>query len=61
MRFDMPGMTKGDVKVWLEENMLVVKVEKIKKKQEAQVTSDDEDGQPRALESTTVGLPCQRT
>ncbi|XP_006341764.1 small heat shock protein, chloroplastic-like [Solanum tuberosum] len=28
MRFDMPGMTKEDVKVWLEEKMLVVKAEK---------------------------------
>ncbi|XP_021630642.1 small heat shock protein, chloroplastic [Manihot esculenta] len=28
MRFDMPGMTKEDVKVWVEEKMLVVKAEK---------------------------------
>ncbi|XP_058102127.1 small heat shock protein, chloroplastic-like [Magnolia sinica] len=32
MRFDMPGMTKGDVKVWVEEKMLVVKAEKEPKK-----------------------------
>ncbi|KAL3337349.1 hypothetical protein AABB24_029817, partial [Solanum stoloniferum] len=31
MRFDMPGMTKEDVKVWLEEKMLVVKAEKMVK------------------------------
>lgn len=31
MRFDMPGMTKDDVKVWVEEKMLVVKAEKVKK------------------------------
>ncbi|KAK1294580.1 hypothetical protein QJS10_CPA16g00273 [Acorus calamus] len=28
LRFDMPGMTKKDVKVWVEEKMLVVKAEK---------------------------------
>ncbi|KAM0003597.1 putative Heat shock protein [Helianthus debilis subsp. tardiflorus] len=31
MRFDMPGMTKQDVKVWVEEKMLVLKAEKLKK------------------------------
>ncbi|XP_065875537.1 heat shock protein 21, chloroplastic-like [Euphorbia lathyris] len=29
LRFDMPGMTKEDVKVWVEEKMLVVKAEKV--------------------------------
>lgn len=28
LRFDMPGMTKGDVKLWVEEKMLVIKAEK---------------------------------
>ncbi|TKY46912.1 Small heat shock protein [Spatholobus suberectus] len=28
MRFNIPGMNKNDVKVWVEENMLVVKAEK---------------------------------
>ena len=32
MRFDMPGMTKEDVKVWVEEKMLVLKAEKEAKK-----------------------------
>lgn len=32
MRFDMPGMTKEDVKVWVEEKMLVVKAEKVPNK-----------------------------
>lgn len=31
MRFDMPGMTKNDVKVWIEDKILVVKAEKIPK------------------------------
>ncbi|KAK2636668.1 hypothetical protein Ddye_031460 [Dipteronia dyeriana] len=35
MRMDMPGMTKDDVKVWVdEEKMLVVKAEKVSKKKE---------------------------
>lgn len=29
LRFDMPGMTKEDVKVWVEEKMLVIKAEKM--------------------------------
>ncbi|KAF8395583.1 hypothetical protein HHK36_019533 [Tetracentron sinense] len=35
--FDIPGMTKNDVKVWIEEKMLVVKAKKLPKK--------DKDGQ----------------
>ncbi|KAI3817492.1 hypothetical protein L1987_11284 [Smallanthus sonchifolius] len=31
LRFDIPGMTKEDVKVWVEEKMLVLKAEKLKK------------------------------
>lgn len=33
MRFDMPGMAKEDVKVWVEEKMLVLKAEKVLKKE----------------------------
>ncbi|CAA6659583.1 unnamed protein product [Spirodela intermedia] len=29
MRFDMPGMARDDVRVWVEGNMLVVKAEKL--------------------------------
>ncbi|XP_051127935.1 small heat shock protein, chloroplastic-like [Andrographis paniculata] len=39
MRFDMPGMTKEDVKVWVEEKMLVVRAEKLPKTQ----SGDDEE------------------
>lgn len=34
IRFDMPGMTKEDVKIWVEEKMLVLKAEKMPKKKE---------------------------
>lgn len=34
MRFNMPGMSKNDVKVWIEENMLVVKAEKVPREQQ---------------------------
>ncbi|KAL5760055.1 hypothetical protein ACOSP7_018553 [Xanthoceras sorbifolium] len=35
MRFDMPGMTKGDVKMWVDqEKMLVVKAEKVPNKKQ---------------------------
>ncbi|GAB2214336.1 hypothetical protein Droror1_Dr00018679 [Drosera rotundifolia] len=42
MRFDMPGMTKEDVKVWVEEKMLVLKAEKATKKS----GGDGENGAP---------------
>ncbi|XP_062110551.1 small heat shock protein, chloroplastic-like [Humulus lupulus] len=44
MRFDMPGMTKEDVQVWVEEKMLVVKAEKEpKKKKENGVINGEGD------------------
>lgn len=43
MRFDMPGMTKEDVKVWVEEKMLVVKAEKVPKKQQAEGQENGEE------------------
>ncbi|GMH26084.1 hypothetical protein Nepgr_027927 [Nepenthes gracilis] len=43
MRFDMPGMTKDDVKVWVEESMLVVKAEKTPKKSGNQENGMEED------------------
>lgn len=44
MRFDMPGMNKEDVKVWVEEKMLVVKAEKApKKKQENEIVGQEEE------------------
>jgi HSP20 family protein len=44
MRFDMPGMTKEDVKVWVEEKMLVLKAEKkVNKKKEGQDNEEEEE------------------
>ncbi|KAK7305140.1 hypothetical protein VNO77_43040 [Canavalia gladiata] len=43
MRFNMPGMNKNDVKVWIEENMLVVKAEKaLKEHHEGQANGNEE-------------------
>ncbi|TKY47728.1 25.3 kDa heat shock protein [Spatholobus suberectus] len=42
MRFDMPGMNKEDVKVWVEEKMLVVKAEKVPKKKQEMVEQQEE-------------------
>lgn len=43
MRFDMPGMTKEDVKVWVEEKMLVVKAEKVPKKKSSEGNGEEEE------------------
>ncbi|PSS13639.1 Small heat shock protein [Actinidia chinensis var. chinensis] len=43
MRFDMPGMTKEDVKVWVEEKMLVVKAEKVPKKKNGEESGGEEE------------------
>lgn len=43
MRFDMPGMTKQDVKVWVEEKMLVVKAEKKIENGEAEGEKQEEE------------------
>lgn len=43
MRFDMPGMTKEDVKVWVEEKMLVVKAEKVLKKKKGEKENEEEE------------------
>jgi HSP20 family protein len=43
MRFDMPGMTKEDVKVWVEDRMLVVKAEKVLENTEGQDNGEEEE------------------
>ena len=57
MRFDMPGMTKKDVRVWVEEAALVIKAEKAAAEEgEGQA----EDGWPAASfgrYSSRIALP----
>ncbi|XP_030459688.1 small heat shock protein, chloroplastic-like [Syzygium oleosum] len=42
MRFDMPGMTKEDVRVWVKEKMLVVKAEKSPKRTAENAVAEEE-------------------
>lgn len=43
MRFDMPGMAKQDVKLWVEDKMLVVKAEK-------KIENGEEEGEKQQVE-----------
>lgn len=43
MRFDMPGMTREDVKVWVEEKMLVIKAEKAPNKKKTAENGEEEE------------------
>lgn len=54
MRFDMPGMNKEDVKVWVEEKMLVVKAEKAPKKKNDE---DEEWSKSYGRYSSRIALP----
>lgn len=60
LRFDMPGMTKEDVKVWVEEKMLVVKAEKLpKKKGENNEENGDDEWSAKSYGkySSRIALP----
>ncbi|KAL7233323.1 hypothetical protein ACSBR1_017035 [Camellia fascicularis] len=60
MRFDMPGMTKDDVKVYVEEKMLVVKAEKMAKDrngQESEVENEEWSAKSQGRYSSRVALP----
>ncbi|XP_043723596.1 small heat shock protein, chloroplastic-like [Telopea speciosissima] len=63
MRFDMPGMTRNDVKVWVEDKMLVVKAEKVlnkKKESEGQTQLEEEEEWPEksfGRYSSRIALP----
>ncbi|KAJ8758857.1 hypothetical protein K2173_002636 [Erythroxylum novogranatense] len=51
MRFDMPGMTKEDVKVWVEEKMLVVRAEKMPKNKANGGENGEEGGEDWSAKS----------
>ncbi|KAL6566544.1 hypothetical protein OROGR_002159 [Orobanche gracilis] len=53
LRFDIPGMTREDVKVWVEEKMLVVKAEKLPKKENGEEWSPKSYGRY----SSRIALP----
>ncbi|KAL7171657.1 hypothetical protein ACSBR2_036336 [Camellia fascicularis] len=60
LRFDMPGMTKDDVKVYVEEKMLVVKAEKMPKDrngQESEVENEEWSAKSYGKYSSRVALP----
>ncbi|KAF5936846.1 hypothetical protein HYC85_024352 [Camellia sinensis] len=59
MRFNMPGMTKDDVKVYVEEKMLVVKAEKMTKDrngQESEVENEEWSAKSQGRYSSRVAL-----
>ncbi|KAF5951036.1 hypothetical protein HYC85_013029 [Camellia sinensis] len=60
MRFDMPGMTKDDVKDYVEEKMLVVKAEKMAKDrngQKSEVENEEWSAKSQGRYSSRVALP----
>ncbi|KAL8224541.1 hypothetical protein R6Q57_020016 [Mikania cordata] len=59
LRFDMPGMTKKDVKVWVEEKMLVLKAEKLQKDNngESDVDEDEWSAKSYGKYSFRIALP----
>lgn len=57
LRFDMPGMTREDVKVWVEEKMLVVKAEKQPKTTSEGENADDWSAKSYGRYSSRIALP----
>lgn len=59
MRFDMPGMTKDDVKVWVEEKMLVLKAEKVARNKEDHENNGEEEWSAKSYGkySCRIALP----
>ncbi|GMI75084.1 heat shock protein 21 [Hibiscus trionum] len=57
VRFDIPGMTKDDVKVWVEENMLVFKAEKVGKKEINGEEEEEWDAKSFGKYGSRIALP----
>lgn len=57
VRFDMPGMTKTDVRVYVEEHMLVVKAEKAPGPKSNSEDADEWDAGSFGKYSTRIALP----
>ncbi|KAK3418946.1 hypothetical protein EUGRSUZ_H04692 [Eucalyptus grandis] len=61
MRFDMPGMTKEDVRLWVEEKVLVVKAEKSPKRTAENAVAEEEEEEWSAKSygrySSRIALP----
>ncbi|KAM6589509.1 hypothetical protein CsatA_012114 [Cannabis sativa] len=55
LRFDMPGMTKEDVKVWVEEKMLVLKAQKEPKKKENGINNGNGEGDEEEWSAKSYG------
>lgn len=57
MRFDMPGMNKNDVKVWIEDQMLVVRAEKIPKNKDDEEEEEGWGANSYGRYSNRIALP----
>lgn len=61
MRFDMPGMTKEAVRLWVEEKVLVVKAEKSPKRTAENAVAEEEEEEWSAKSygrySSRIALP----
>ncbi|XP_068657019.1 small heat shock protein, chloroplastic-like [Aristolochia californica] len=57
MRFDMPGMTKNDVKIWVEEKMLVVKAEKQPNNSQGEEAEEEWSARSYGRYSSRIALP----
>ncbi|KAI5406229.1 hypothetical protein KIW84_052823 [Lathyrus oleraceus] len=57
LRFDMPGMNKEDVKVWVEEKMVVVKAEKASKKKKNEEEDEEWSSKSYGRYSSRIALP----
>lgn len=57
LRFDMPGMTKSDVKVYVEEKMMVIKAEKMVKEEGKEEEEEEWSARSYGKYNTRIALP----